>query len=480
MDRERIDAFVGTQVKRHGIPGLAIGVVDHGRTIMTRGYGAADSTGRAVTGRTPFVLASVSKTLTATALMQLVDEGRVDLDAPVQTYLPRFRVADPAASKRITVRNLLTHTSGLPASGCERDVTTLRAFVADLREVSLDSEPGARFIYCSGNYNVLGRVVEQVSGEPFGVYVQRHVFAPLGMTRSFTSQAAARSDGLAQGHRWLFGEITPMEHYNPSSLPSGYLISTAQDMCRFLAASMNGGRYSRARLLSTRALTAMQSPQVSAGDGTTYGLGWRQGHLGGVPAVYHFGENYNAETLAFMEPTTGRGAVILINSQGLLATPAFRSIENGVARLLAGQDPDKSVVPVRTVYLGFDTLVLVSLTLALLPLIRARRWAGTAGRRPGGTLRRTRLRIVAELAAPVLVLLGTRLVIGMIGATWREMFLLVPDVIGWLWALCVTVFATGLIHAAIAARHSGHRAQHGANTGPDPSETAAKVSMPLP
>jgi hypothetical protein len=301
------------------------------------------------------------------------------------------------------------------------------------------------------------------------------VYAPLGMSRSFTSEAVARAHGLAQGHRWVFGEITPLEHYNPSGLPSGYLISTAQDMSRFLSASIDAGRYGRPRLLSARAATAMQRPQVRTGDGTTYGLGWRQGALGGVPAVYHFGENYDTETLVFMEPRSGRGAVILINGQGLLATTAMRSIEYGVARLLAGGSPGRPVMAVRTMYAGFDTLVIVSTALALLPLIRMRRWGDKLARsqRPR---RRTLVRIVAELTVPVLVLFAARFVIGMIGATWHEMFLLVPDLVGWLWAPCLTVLATGVVHAAVATRHSRDRAQHGSRTGARDHRATAEVS----
>jgi CubicO group peptidase (beta-lactamase class C family) len=476
IDLQRIDAFVGAQVQRHGIPGLAIGVVDRGRTIMARGYGTADSSGRPVTAQTPFVLASVSKPITATAVMQLVDAGRVRLDAPVRTYLPEFRVADPGASGRVTVRELLTHTSGLPASGCERDATTLRGFVASLRDVSLDATPGSRFIYCSGNYNILGLLVEKVSGQPFGRYVQRHIFQPLDMSHSYTSEGPAQEHGLAQGHRWIFGEVTPLHHYNPSGVPSGYLVSSVQDMSHFLTASLNSGRYRQQRVLSSRAVAAMQRGQVDAGDGSSYGLGWRQGTLGGVSAVYHFGENYDTETLAFMEPQNGRGAVILSNAQGLLATMAYRSIEYGVARLLDGRDPAAATFSVPTLYAGFDTLVVASLALALLPVFRIRRWAArlAAQRRLRAW---TAVRIALELAIPVLVVVMLKVFIGMIGATWHEIFLLVPDVVGWLLSLCCAVIATGLLHTAIALRLvTARRHRHSSNpSSPDPARTDVPV-----
>jgi hypothetical protein len=296
------------------------------------------------------------------------------------------------------------------------------------------------------------------------------------MSHSYTSESPAQADGLAQGHRWIFGEVTTLHHYNPSGVPSGYLISSAQDMSHFLRASMNQGRYGQIRVLSSASVTAMQRRQVDAGDGSSYGLGWRRGSLGGVPAVYHFGENYDTETLAFMEPQNRRGAVILSNAQGLLATMAYRSIENGVARLLAGRDPGTAAVSVPTLYVGFDTLVVISLALTLLPLVRVRRWASTLGQH--GRLRaRTVVRIALELAIPVLVVVVLRVFIGLIGATWHEIFLLVPDVVGWLLTLCAAVVATGLLHTVIAVRFVTVRRHRSSDVS---SSGAAHVDVAVP
>jgi hypothetical protein len=198
----------------------------------------------------------------------------------------------------------------------------------------------------------------------------------------------------------------------------------------------------------------MQRSWVDTGDGGSYGLGWHQGLLGGVSAVYHYGENYNTETLAFLEPATGRGAVILINGQGLLAVPALRSVEAGVARMLAGEDPGKPSVSVGTAYVVFDTVVLVTVIAALVPLLRLRRWRRSLQR---GVRRRTVARMAAELTLPVLVLIATQVFLGMVGATWREMFRLVPDVMSWLTGLCVLVLLGGVAHALVALQQTRHR-----------------------
>src|SRR5918912_1372739 len=126
-DIASIDAYINAQMQADHIPGVALGLVHNDQIVHLRGFGTADQSGRAVTPQTPFILASVSKSFTALAIMQLVEAGKVELDAPVQRYLPWFRVADPVASARITVRHLLYHTSGIPSSGyaCTTDQTTM-------------------------------------------------------------------------------------------------------------------------------------------------------------------------------------------------------------------------------------------------------------------------------------------------------------------------------------------------------------------
>jgi len=112
-NRHAIDAYVTAQMQRLHIPGVALGIVHQNQVVYTQGYGVADPAGRSMTAHTPFVLASISKSFTALAIMQLVEQGKITLDAPVQRYIPWFQVATPGASSQITIRNLLTHTSGL-------------------------------------------------------------------------------------------------------------------------------------------------------------------------------------------------------------------------------------------------------------------------------------------------------------------------------------------------------------------------------
>ena len=461
IDTARIAAYVAEQVRRHGIPGVALGIVEGDRIVHLQGFGKADQTGRPVTPQTPFDLASVSKPLTATAVLQLVEAGRVELDAPVQRYLPDFRLADEAASSRITVRHLLHHTSGIPVTACDTRVgaETLAQYVAELRTVALAAEPGARHSYCSGNYNVLGRVIEVVSGQSFGEYMQRQVFAPLDMRHSYTSEPEAEQAGLAQSYRWLFGLAVPARyHLEPSQLPSGYLIASAEDLTHFLVAQLNGGRYGATSVLSPAGIAAMQAPGVPIGPGRgEYGLGWQTGPLGGVPAVHHAGAHAYARTFLFMQPETRRGAVLLLNSQGMLAEPAYQELVAGVARLLAGQEPaPASSLSLGRLYLIVDAVLAALFALALWPLLRLPRWSAALRRRHSEARLRLPLlglRLAAELGLPFVLLGGARLVLHIMGAqSWAEGLAVFPDFGAWLWAVSLLVLLTGAARLALTLR----------------------------
>ena len=208
-DFNTIDDYITARMERARIPGLSVAIVKGDQIVYLKGYGQADPAGRAVTPQTPFIIGSISKTFTALAAMQLVEAGKVDLDAPVQRYLPWFRVADPQASAQITVRSLLNHTSGLPQKAdtflwADQDDGVLERTVRYLKTVEL-ARPIGTFGYSNANYQILGLIVQVVSGQSYEAYVEQHIFAPLDMQASFTSQRQAQQRGMATGYRWWFG-----------------------------------------------------------------------------------------------------------------------------------------------------------------------------------------------------------------------------------------------------------------------------------
>jgi len=451
---EEIDAFVSEQMQRHGIPGLALALIDGDKVIFMKGYGKADQTGLPITPHTPFILASVSKPLTALAILQLVDTGQVELDIPVQRYLPEFSVADPIASSQITVRHLLLHTSGIPATACDTkaNAQTIKEYVVELQTVKLNAPVGTRHNYCSGNYNVLGRIIEVVSGQSFGEYMQKHIFAPLDMQQSFTSEQEAQQAGLAQGYQWLFGLSVPTHHpYNPSQLPSGYMISSVEDMSHFLISQLNDGQYAATNLLSASSVAAMQVAATKRGEDGGYGFGWVIAPVGGVPAIWHDGVNVNFHSLLLMQPETKRGAVVLMNSFGIIAYEgAYKEIEEGVARMLADLDPAPESTRLGTVYLMIDALLAGLLAIVLFPLLRMhiwRRWLLVRRQENRLSLIRVSLRAAWEIGFALAFLIGIRVVIvtGLGAQSWYEVLTVFPDFVLWIWAFALTVLLTGVI-----------------------------------
>ena len=275
---------------------------------------------------------------------------------------------------------------------------------------------GSRYEYCSANYDILGLIVQRVSGGPYATYVQQHIFAPFQMHGSFASEQEARRDGLAQGHRWLFGVPVPFDYYNASDLPVGYLSSSAQDLTHYLIAQMNGGRFESATVLSSAGIATMHAPAVAItegeGTGSSYGMGLYNGPLAGVPAIWHGGEDYNFHALLLIEPQTHWGVVLLVNANTLIPVDgapntALTSLDAGVTRLLVGQPPQASL-SLTTLYLIIDGVLVVLSALVVFPFLRLRRWSRRFEQRQRGRPQfiRLGLRLLWDVALPVVLLLG--------------------------------------------------------------------------
>jgi CubicO group peptidase (beta-lactamase class C family) len=362
---QEIVAFVGDQIRDTGIPGGAVAIVRDGHVSTTQGFGTADATGRPVTATTPFTIGSLSKSITATAVMQLVERGSVALDTPVQHYVPDFQLADGNAASAITVRQLLVQTSGLPPSAGQRPLsqpsTDLAGQVAALDGVRPVTAPGSTYAYSNANYVVLGRLIETVAGEPFGTYVDEHVFEPLGMTHAHSAIAAADADGLSRAHRMWFGlprEVQPL--FRPDLEPAGFLMASASDLGRYVAAEVDGGTLDGSRLLSAASVTEMEHgvADTNVGDGSRYGFGWVDSEIGGIRMVGHVGSTTDMASAAFFSPEQKTGVVILLNGQSTLYELAHKPDLIGIAafELLEGREPDGTIT---AMYPAFDVIALL-------------------------------------------------------------------------------------------------------------------------
>jgi CubicO group peptidase (beta-lactamase class C family) len=343
------------------------------------------------------VLGSTTKSFTALAVMQLVEAGKIEVDAPVQRYLPWFRVADPRASAQMTVRHLLNQTSGLPMVAGMVNLADLDDSPAAaerqaraLSTLKLAHPVGAAFEYSNLNYNLLGLIVEAASGQSYANYIQRHVFEPLAMKHSYTSQAAAKQDGLAVGHRYWFAHPFAIADLpTPAgSLASGQLISTSEDMAHYLIAHLNGGRYDGAQVLSRAGMDELHrgaaEQQVMGASVARYGMGWFVSTIGRTKVVSHGGNVPDFSSYMALLPEQKKGVVLLVNADHYGLPFVLMEVGDGVAALLAGeQSPPIRLGFLPWVMAGLPLIPLLQLAGVFATLRRVRRWRQDPARRPG-------------------------------------------------------------------------------------------------
>lgn len=329
VDHADLADLVGQITASHPSVGLVVGVAGPDGLVDFVGQGVADVGSRAaVTQDTGFRIASISKTFTAVAVMQLVEQGRVDLDAPAEDYLRAYRLVGPRPdSVPPTVRQLLTHTAGMPELAHVRGalsadfgesvalgerLPTLAEFYGG--QVRLRAEPGRRFVYGNHSPAALGQLVEDVTGTPLGQYLASHLFAPLDMTATTTDLTAA-AGRLATGYEIRRRRVEPIALREMITVGAGCVTSTPRDLGRYLAALLRGGSLGGATILAPETLAQMFAPQVQAdpripGVGLTF---FRVDLGGGIIAVGHQGTLPGFHSQVLLLPHAGVAAMVLTN-----------------------------------------------------------------------------------------------------------------------------------------------------------------------
>lgn len=368
-----IDEYVQQQIMAGDIPGLAVVIVQGDKVVYLEGFGVTSvKTPSPVSPQTVFDLASSSKSFTALAVLLLRDEGLVDLDAPVQRYLPDFQLADPEASAQITVRQLLNQTGGLPGTFSEPLLyhdgsDAFDKMVAALGRVRLNQSPGSSFEYANMNYSLLGALVEKVSGIPFEDFVQQRIFTPLGMAHTTLYPSQAREFERADGHQPMFGQIVARDiPIFRSAVPVGWVMSSAEDMGEWLIAQLNEGRTASGQVIAASDIEEMHTPGVlftRNGEEVGYGMGWFVGHNAGELAIWHGGDTPNFMSDMILLPEYKLGVVVLANTQ---TSTIGHSIGPGVASLILGLKLESSVVPWWAHWRAIDSIATGGVVLVLL------------------------------------------------------------------------------------------------------------------
>ncbi|MGF7015453.1 serine hydrolase domain-containing protein [Ornithinibacillus bavariensis] len=393
--RKNIDVFINNYLERNGLPGASIVVVKDGKLVYEKGYGH-DSEGKPITEKSLMRIGSASKSFTAFAVLQLVDEGKIQLDEPVINYLPEVKIDDSRWNK-VTIRQLLSHTSGLPNPVIVPPASNLKEGVERLNDWQLHANPGEKYYYSNGNYWVLALLVEEVSGIEFSQYLEQKVFSPLGMNDSLTTgNSRDFVQGLPKGYVTAYGIAVPWTELEAMNMGAGSIISTASDMGKWLSMQTNQGKSRTGeQLLSTKLLKESYSPQPVTNK---YGLGWELSSPDVKPArISHSGVETTYQTQQDIIPSSGYAVAVMLNS----FTPTFEhayEISSGIIQLTEGQEPELKAPVSKLIDLSLGVITVIYLILGIRGILRSKIWSDKRKQNPPW---RFYLRLIPQLVPVV-------------------------------------------------------------------------------
>jgi CubicO group peptidase (beta-lactamase class C family) len=333
MDELALTAMVRGLLNRRPTVGLALGVVRDGRLESFHAHGLADvAAHRPVTEDTVFRIASITKTFTAIAVMQLWERGLVDLDAPANEYLRAYKLVPAKAGFRpATVRQLLTHTAGIrevlhpwgllrmPDLGetvkAGRRVPSLAEYYGG--GLRIDAEPGSRFTYSNHGFATAGQIVEDVSGQSLDRYMRHRIFEPLGMAKTDLVRSERVRSHLATGYELRSDGARPVADYELITVGGGGIYSTPGDVARYMEALLGGGANEHGRVLKRETVATMFQPHYQPDPRLAgIGLAFFRTNLGGHLAIEHDGLLPGFDSQLFLAPDAGIGVMAFANGPG--------------------------------------------------------------------------------------------------------------------------------------------------------------------
>lgn len=316
---EALASLATAKMKEFGVPGVALGVV-HDGVVSIRGLGVTNvEDPLPVTAHTVFPIASISKTFAATAMMRLVEQGKIDLKAPVRTYIPDFRVRDEAVSRDVTVWHLLTHLGGWEGqvSGPDRGTETLKNFMGTITDLMQVAPPGAAWSYNNAGFSIAGRVIEVATGTPINRALRDLVFQPLGLEHAGTTAGDFIVQRFAAGHITRNGTTTLQRPFVPSSsITAGGVGLCITDLLTYARFHMGDGTAANGeRVLTRESLERMRTPQLrKQGTDDDIGISWHLRTVGSSRTASHGGTLSGHILLLEIVPERNFAIAILTNS----------------------------------------------------------------------------------------------------------------------------------------------------------------------
>ena len=357
LDISTIDEFMTNEIERLNIPGASLAIVNGDQVEYLQGYGVSNPDGTEMTSGTPIVLGSTSKSFTALAIMQLVEQGKILLDDPVHSYIPWFQLADKEESKKITIQHLLNQTSGLSTYDGQVAISqgdqTLKELIQSLANTELTYPVGEQYQYSNLNYGILGLVVEEVTNKSYKEYINENIFKPLEMNHSYANPKDDRNHTIAGGYQTVFGMKVKTEQLNhEGNVPFGYLISSAEDMANYMIVQLNQGQFKGKSILSANAMNTMHHPSSLIENDTYYAMGWEVNKEG----ISHNGWTENTYSKVVLDGEVGIS--LQLNSMDYFNLNEYDAILSGINKLVHNEEPSISDSHPFMKYVWIDLILL--------------------------------------------------------------------------------------------------------------------------
>lgn len=316
-----LEATITAALATGKLAGLAVGLVQANAIVYTKGFGVRNlETGEPVTAESLFHLASVSKPFSATAIMQLVEQGKVALADPVVKHPPYFKLADDRA-REITIRQMLNHTAGMPDvedyewEQGQSDEGALERYVRSLVDATLIAAPDEKFAYSNIAFEVLGDLIAKVSGLSFETYMQTQILRPLGMTRSTFLRSEVPAALATTPHVGAErAAVSPLYPYNRRHAPSSTLHSNAVEMCRWALANLNHGTLDGTRILQPATYDLLFKRYRETEAGNAVGLSWFHADYKGYRRISHGGGDTGYASYFALFPDQQAAVAVMANN----------------------------------------------------------------------------------------------------------------------------------------------------------------------
>lgn len=328
-DEKLMDSLCTAFHKSTEIPGIAIGLVSKGKVFYAKGFGVKDlETQEPVSTKSIFHMASVAKTFVATAIIQLVEQNKVQLEDPIIKHLPYFKLKDERY-KDITIKQMLTHTSGMPDvlfynwRNPEYDKGALEKYVKSLKNKKLKFAPGEKFRYSNMAFNILGDLIAKVSKMTFEEYMDIHILNPIGMANSTFMKQEIPSELATSPHvKRLRKKVSKIYPYNRSHAPSGTLNSNVEDMMRYAVLYLSMGQFSDKPIFNTSSYNLLTSEQVAINRDRSIGLSWfLTKDMQNQPRIHHSGRDVGYQSWFVFYPQSSFAMVVLYNADWKMPEP---------------------------------------------------------------------------------------------------------------------------------------------------------------